>query len=47
MPHVPLKNKKYYTVSCHISICAHSVCDRVYHVSKYAQSYEGGGFSEK
>jgi len=33
MPHVPLKN------------IIQSTCHIVYHVSKYAQSYGGGGFS--
>jgi len=29
----------------HISIYVQSACRTVYHVSKYAQSYGGGGFS--
>jgi len=45
MPRVPLKN--IIQSACHISICAQSACHIVYHVSKYAQSYEGGGFSKK
>jgi len=46
MPRVPLKNKNIIQSAYHISLCAQFACHTMYHVSKYAQSYGGGGFPD-